>query len=238
MTAEHAAGPAVAAFGDLEQNVWGVAFGGTEPCLALAAVEAPEPAPLEAVTLSGLTGESWSITGAGRSLALAGASEAPVARTGSEPGGVELCRVTGDITADGVRCAALPDGRLDSLRLVAAWFPEDRSFALLSGRPAGVAGQDRDAIAVQVLGEPEGMTVFDPRLSTTYGSDGAPRRMGIELWIGETEDGDQYPRRVAGEVTGATAHDAGGGWRWHAYALRCHSRGADGAGVYVVIHPA
>ena len=32
--------------------------------------------------------------------------------------------------------------------------------------------------------------MFDPRLSTTYNGAGEPRRFGIELWLGEDEDGD------------------------------------------------
>jgi hypothetical protein len=244
VTTTVAAGPPVAAFGDLEQNIWGVAFGGAHPCLAVGSLADAEAVPLEAATLADGSGD-WALTGANHSVALApaAAAGAPIASSAedsvlSPAVRLELCRVEGEAPLGGVRCAALPTGRLDSIRLVAAWFPDDRAVAVLAARPHGVNGQDRDAIAVQVLGEPEGMSVFDPRLSTTYGSNGDPRRMGIELRVGETEDGDQYPRRIAGETTGATAHDGAGGWRWQAFALRCHGRGADGAGVYLLIRPA
>ena len=55
---------------------------------------------------------------------------------------------------------------------------------------------------VALHGESDGIAAFDPRLSTTYAPDMSPLRMGIELWLGEHEDGDLYPRRVAGERSG------------------------------------
>jgi hypothetical protein len=244
MNAEMPDGPAVAAFGDLTHNRWGVAVGGPEPTLAMAPLDADESAPQTGVTFATEVDGTWTLTpdGAGPHTVSPLPTGTPVATSEADPAPaatIELCRVTdGELTAGGVRCPALPGGRLDSIRLVAAWFPDERAFAILSARPRGANGQDRDAILALALGEPEGMALFDPRLSTGYGADGAPQRTGLEVWIGETEDGDQYPRRVAGEATGAHARGGGSGFRWEAYALRCHSRGEDGAGVYLLIRPA
>ena len=105
------------------------------------------------------------------------------------------------IDADAVRCATSPVSGTGSLRLVASWFPAT-THSLLACRPRGASGQDHDAILVAVHGENDGIAAFDPRLSTTYAADMSPLRMGIELWLGEHEDGDLYPRRSPVSATG------------------------------------
>ncbi len=110
---------------------------------------------------------------------------------------LEPCRVSGSATLDGnqreidiggVRSHGLAlDGR-DSLRLFAAWFPAGHEIALVSARPRGAKGHDRDSVDVVARGE-EHPLVIDPRLSTTYDDAGAPRRVGLELWLGDEEDG-------------------------------------------------
>ncbi len=75
----------------------------------------------------------------------------------------------------------------------------------------------------------------DPRLSTTYRADGSPSRAGVELWLdvgGETQE--QYPRRAAGEALAAGVAAASDGLNVEAHALRWHSRGQEGTGVYVL----
>ena len=137
--------------------------------------------------------------------------------------------------APGVRSEALPSRKIGSIRLVAAWFEAGHGVGLVACRPAGAGGQDRDEVTVVTAGEAGGVTVFDPRLSTTYGPDGAPRQMGIELWLGESEDGDHYPRRVAGTTAGQPATTLLDGIRADALPLRCQSRGDDGVGVYLLL---
>ncbi len=132
----------------------------------------------------------------------------------------------------GMRSAALPlDGR-DSLRLFAAWFPAGHEIAAARAtRPKGAKGHDRDSVGVVARGE-EHQLVIDPRLSTTYDHSGEPRRVGLELWLGDDEEGEVWPRRVAGAATGSRLESPGLG----AYAFECVSRGEPGAGVYVLAH--
>jgi hypothetical protein len=99
----------------------------------------------------------------------------------------------------------------------------------------GGRGHDRDTVVAAIAGEREGISVFEPRLSTTYAGDGTPIRAGLELWLGETEDGEQFPRRVAGERSGPFARHGPPPQRVEAYGLRCHARGEDGIGVYVLM---
>jgi hypothetical protein len=75
--------------------------------------------------------------------------------------------------------------------------------------------------------------VLDPRLSTTYDHDGDPRRVGVELWLGDDEQGELWPRRVAGMATGARVGRTG----FSAYVFECTSRGELGAGIYVLAGP-
>jgi hypothetical protein len=91
-----------------------------------------------------------------------------------------------------------------SARLVAAWFEDGSTVGLLARRPKSAKGQDKDEIDVALAGAAAdaGIKVFDPRLSTTYNGAGEPRRFGIELWLGEDEDGEQRPLRIGGEATG------------------------------------
>lgn len=241
MSASAAASPPVVVFGDPE-GIWGVAIGGPSPAVAFGQAGASGPVAFEPASLQA-GGEAWTIESARTSLTVTPRDEQPPVIAG-EAGRLELCRASGGLegeqtsAGDGlaaVRSAALAQGRIDSIRLVAAWFPSGNDVALVASRPDGANGQDRDQISVVVLGEKEGVSVFDPRLSTTYEADGDPLRAGIELWLGETEDGDQHPRRVAGEAGGPAVRRAAP--ELTATPLRCHSLGEEGGGVYLLIRP-
>jgi len=239
MSGDSAGGRPVAAFGDPVQGLWGVALGGSSPGVVWGRLDGVSTEGFVPATVT-QTDAEWRIAGDGIELTLL-----PLADDSGvmpDPGGMlELCRVAwhmdaagadGEAELVGVRCSALPSGRIDSSRLVAAWFPDGHAVALLAARPAGAKGQDRDALSVALLGEREGVHVFDPRLSTTYGGDGRPRRTGVELWLGETEEGDHYPRRVVGEADGDQVRDREAGLQ--VTGLRCHSHGEDGIGVYLL----
>jgi hypothetical protein len=239
MRATVPAGPVLAAFGDLDADIWGVALGGPEPRLAVGSLSDGAPVALRPARTAE-PGAEWTLSAGADSVTIAPAAEA---------GALTLTHVTGrferaggdsaELSLGGVRCELHADGRLASVRLVAAWFGSERGVALSAYRPQGAGGQDRDRIEVALNGESEGLSVFDPHLSTTYDADGVPRRMGVELWLGETEEGDQFPRRVAGEASGSHASGASAaGMRVGAHALRCHSRGETGAGVYLLLQAA
>jgi hypothetical protein len=76
------------------------------------------------------------------------------------------------------------------------------------------------------------MASIDPRLSTTYDGDGDPTRATVELWISDGER--EYPRRAAGEAAGPALTLVSDGVTLAVLPLRYHSRGSDGAGIYLL----
>jgi hypothetical protein len=228
----------LAVFGDLDGDLWGLVVGGERPRAAVARLS-DAGVELQDAGLDLSDNEIWELTGPGCELRV----ERAEATTRNEDGdsALEPCRVSGSVTLDGnrrefdiggVRSSGLEaDGR-DSLRLFAAWFPAGHEIALISARPKGAKGQDRDSLDVVARGE-EHPRVIDPRLSTTYDDHGAPRRVGLELWLGDDPDGDVWPRRVAGVSTGSSVAGEG----LSAYAFDCVSRGEPGAGIYLLLRP-
>jgi hypothetical protein len=81
--------------------------------------------------------------------------------------------------------------------------------------------------------DPQGTAaVADPRFSTTYTAAGKPLRASFELWLGQAEE--EFPRRAAGEAVGPAASLHVAGMDVRAALFRWHSRGLDGAGVYIL----
>ena len=238
MTAVKAATAPLAIFGDRDGDLWGVVVGGEQPRVAVARLTDAD-VELSIADLDIDDEEVWELTSAGCELRVERA-DATTATADDEPP-LEPCRVSGSVTLDGerrefdiggVRSSALETDGRDSLRLFAAWFPAGHEIAALSARPKGAKGQDRDSLGVIALGE-EHPLVVDPRLSTTYDDAGAPRRVGLELWLGDDAGGDLSPRRVAGASTGSSVTNAG----LSAYAFDCVSRGEPGAGIYLLLRP-
>jgi hypothetical protein len=233
----------VAAFGDPASGRWGIAVGGSAPLLAIGPLAGDGPCAFASAALDASASATWTVSAGPLSLRF-DADQRPAPSTGA---GLERCRVTGTVSgvdgpieldAAAVRCPALEAGRLDSMRLLATWFPDGSAAALVALRPAGARGQDRDAVAATITGEPAAMGLFDPRLSTTYDRDGVARRAGIELWLGESEDGETYSRRFAAEMLTEPLTACVDGRRLEAYPLRSHGRAGPGAGVYVLARPA
>lgn len=220
------------AFGDPSTGSWGIALPGAEPQMALASAGGEiERSRAEIVA----SGDGWTVRGAQRSLKI-GPARPTAALAGESGSTLELHHMDGDMEG-GAAVLGLPEGQSGSVRLVAAWVPSGWSLGLAAARPAGAKGHDRDALSVAIDGEPSGAQIFDPRLSSTYRGDGALLRAGIELWLGESEEGDQYPRRLAGEVAGPAVRLDGGALELLAYPLTCHAKSETGIGVYVLIHP-
>lgn len=227
----------IAIFGDLEAELWGIVIGGEDARAAIAGVTDADLS-MSPAELDLEDGEVWTLTGAGFALRIERADATTASLDGKHS--LEPCRVSGSATIDGTerefdvggaRSAALTAGGLDSLRLLGAWFPAGHEIAVVSARPKGAKGHDRDTVGVVARGE-EHLLVIDPRLSTTYDDHGGPRRIGLELWLGDDEDSDeQWPRRVAGAATGSHVDDA----MLSAYAFQCVSRAEPGVGVYVLI---
>jgi hypothetical protein len=202
--------------------------------------------------------EQWRLDGDRIELRLSPSAAATLG--GAPDAGLEgfdqLCRASGRLTLGGgereVSCLAsrsTRDGALDlerfeSFRQVSAWFEPDEGLALIALRPRKSRGQESDLISASVL-EPQERPVLvtEPRLSTTYTAAGVPARAGLELWVEEPtsreseEDGAQtaeFPRRAAGEALGAGIEWQAGGFELRAVPLVWHSRGRDGAGIYLL----
>lgn len=212
----------VALFGDLAQGVWGLAVGADEPRWSLAGPD-----------------------GVGVAISVPLSIE-PVEPTTASDGAadvLELCQVRGAISVDGterevalpgVRCLALDGHRLGSVRMLGMWFPGGPALALAALRPTSASGQDRDRVLALAGGEEQPLAI-DPRLSTTYDRVGVPRRVGVEVWLGDSEDAEHRSRRMAGEATGAALAVSEGSTPLEAYALRCHCQGQRGTGVYAML---
>lgn len=237
MTSVKSSAAPLAVFGDLDGDLWGIVVGGEQPQAAVARLT-DAGIEFRAADLDLSDDEVWELTGAGCELRL----ERAEATTSTGDSSLEPCRVSGSAALDGsrlefdvggVRSRGLGAGGDDSLRLFAAWFPGGHEVAMVATRPRGAKGHDRDSVEVIALGE-EHPLVLDPRLSTTYDDSGVPRRVGLELWLGDDADGDDlWPRRVAGDATGSAVAGA----ELSAYAFECVSRGEPGAGVYVLLRP-
>jgi hypothetical protein len=243
MSATRAPTAPIAIFGDYAADLGGVVIGGDEARVAVAGLTDAEVV-LGPAELDLDDGETWELTGAGCALRIERAD--PTTATSGGEHSIAPCRVSGSATIagterefdlGGVRSAALTTVDMDSLRLLAAWFPAGHEIAVLSARPRDAKGQDHDTIDVVARGE-EHALIFDPRLSTTYDAHGAPRRVGVEMWLGDVEDGEpseHRPRRVAGAATGSRVVGTVAGTAFSAYALECVSRGEMGAGIYVLL---
>jgi hypothetical protein len=207
-------------------SVLAVLFAGTETVdvAARGDVEVSDPG-WESVTVDAvtLTTEAplsgWSLRWEGRLDLRVSALSPPVETSiGGLDGYEQLCRVEGTATVDDAerRVSCLGQrghnwgvadwDRMDLARTVCAWWDEDHALMLTAIRPAGAEHHDAEEIAAHLL-EGEPATVADPRLSTTYDAEGHQRRAGLELYV--TGEDDEYPRRVAGEVTCGTSLDLG-----------------------------
>lgn len=254
MTAEAPTRLRSLSFGDVDGGVWGAALHAGVPGIVFGAAAGVGSAAGEDAVDWAPDGRGWRLTGEGFDLEVLAGGEAPAQAADPEldrelSGFEELCRVRGTISPGGVSteidCVGTRsvvdgvDGRaLASLRAVSGWFADDNGLAVLALRP-GVAtgrgargGQEADLVAATLF-YPEGwVAVQDPRLSTTYARSGVPVRTNLELWVGDGEN--EFPRRAAGEAAGDGAVVAVDGLELRVVPLRCHSRGLEGAGVYVL----
>jgi hypothetical protein len=232
------------AFGDLDAGSWGVAWIPDDGLKGHAVLGTAAGARVAEVDLD--ASEDWSLKGDGLELKMSpaggtidgddGFAQLAVAKVSFGLDGEERA-----VEARGWRAAVreLPEaGRLDSLRLLAAWFGDDEALALISVRPRKARGQEGDLVTAALVESGEPRVVADPRLSTTYGGEGAPARAGVELWVSEPaeEPGDvkEHPHRVAGEATGPRVPWTDRGLDLGAQPFRWHSHGRDGAGVYLL----
>jgi hypothetical protein len=170
-----------------------------------------------------------------------GVAQAPTDRGPQLPwsGRQDRCRVTGtlagaEVDAGGVRTEldGVGAAEIGSIRGFSGWLDGGEALTLLALRSESEPDHERDLVAATVFDPDRWIPSIDPRLSTTYDHDGDPSRATLELWIA---DGDrELPRRAAGEATGPAVRLAADGTTLQIRPLRCHSRGNEGAGVYLL----
>jgi hypothetical protein len=237
------------AFGVLEERVWGAAWFAEDSGTGILVLDTGAGTQVLEAQLGDGHDDGWQVTADGVAVTVNAAGD-PVsfpAEPGVDGGFAQLCRVQARLTADGAdrQIEALGErgersgleraDRIDSVRAIAAWFGEGEGVAVVAVRPRKHRGQEQDDVGAAILTSEEFAPIVDPRVSTTYTADGQPTRMTLELW---SEDPESAPRRVAGEAVGQSAKATARGWSVQAQLLLCHSRGHDGAGVYLLARPA
>jgi hypothetical protein len=235
------------AFGDLAASVWGAAWLPGAGERGFACLGAPEAVAIPSAQLAGDDDGDWRLLGDGTELLVSPAGEPVGVVTGSGgalAGFEQLCRVTGRSALDGlarevdclgrrgVRAGETDLEVLESVRDVSAWFEPADGLAVVALRPRAARAHDADVVTAAVLDPETGGPVADPRLSTTYDRAGRPIRAGFELWLGRAEE--EFPRRAAGKAVGPHASHLDQGLDMHASLFRWHSRGREGAGVYIL----
>jgi hypothetical protein len=220
-------------WGEGDEGAWTLTGEGVD--LTVVAANAPAPADAAADAGAGADADAGGAPGEG-------SGEVRVPQPPPEgPADQQLCRVTGTVTVGGaqrtVDCVgtrARAEGKAVSAataaRLTAAWFTDAEAIELLALRPA--KGQPQETLAATLFDADAWIPVHEPRLSTTYDGEGVPLRAGLELWV--TDGEHEYPRRVAGEADREHAVATAPGLTLSVSRLRCHSRGQDGPGVYVL----
>jgi len=178
---------------------------------------------------------------------------AAVPRAGGLAGYEQLCRVEGTVTVGdraremsclGQRGHAWGDvdwSAIELSRTVSAWLGDDRAVTLSAIRPQDARSHADEALSAFLLeaaqdgAAAQPRAVAEPRLSTTYDSEGHQRRAGLELWL--TGDDEEIPRRVAGQVACGTSLDLGR-LRLDSAFFQWRMEGRTGAGRYDVLRRA
>jgi hypothetical protein len=124
------------------------------------------------------------------------------------------------------RLAGEPDwDALESLRVVSAAFEDGRLLAVAAARPVAADGHDAaEPRGILVEAGGEAVEVAEALLSTEYDADGAPSRIGLELYPRP----GAIPLRVAADRESPTRVDDGA----EATAMSFRMEGARGSGVF------
>jgi hypothetical protein len=237
------------AFVEPEDGVWGVGVIGDDAALAIGELRGGTAGTgaRGAFTLSAADEEEWRLAGAAGELSILPVGD-PM-RSAQFGGLHQLCLVRGRVVAAGnprllesvglrTILPAVGDGtEFHSLREVSAWFGAAEAIAVTALRPARARGHDRDLILASLFDPAGSEIVADPRLSTTYLGDGSPAHVGLELWLDDDQDLPRHPRRASAEAVDASLALSTDGLDMRANALRWHSGGRQGHGIYLLAAP-
>lgn len=223
------------AFADPASGAWGAGWIGADEATALVVGRGESYAPLRGSARRGGDQDEWHIDVDGGQLVVGQASVAGVDQLCQVTGGLTLAGEELEIDSPGWRQLRRPaaEGDWAAVRQVVAWFAPDDGLALTALRPRKARDHASDFVHGEILGD-EAAVVEDPRLSTTYGSDGNPRRAGLELWIGSRDSEDLHAVRAAGEAAGPQATLRDEGLTLAARPFHWRSRGKEGTGVYLL----
>jgi hypothetical protein len=94
---------------------------------------------------------------------------------------------------------------VEAVRILTAALGDGRALALAAVRPAGASGHGEEAVAALLVSDGASEEVEEALLSTEYGPDELPRRLGLELYRRE----DPIPVRVAADVTASSSERDG-----------------------------
>ena len=230
-------GVAILAFGEPAGDIWAALWDG-ERTLAAVGSEAM------AVALAGAEHEGeWRLAGEGLELrvqpvgaALQDERRGFYSQRCHVAGTLRLAGASASIALPGVRIrrAAPRPERLDSLRLVVAWFAHGAAAVLDSERHAGARGHDQDLVRAALHRVEGSSPVREGRLSMTYVGSGQPARVGLELWLEDESEEPSHPQRLAGEVSGPGTRGHDGALELELLPLRTHYGGHDGAGALIL----
>jgi hypothetical protein len=95
---------------------------------------------------------------------------------------------------------------VDVLRVVEAGLGDGRAVAIAALRPANAPGHGDELVAGILVSDGPVEDLAEALLSTEYGPDGLPRRLGLELY----RDEDPIPIRVAANVEAVSTAREGG----------------------------
>jgi hypothetical protein len=122
---------------------------------------------------------------------------------------------------------------VEALRVLTASLGNGRAVALTAVRPAGAPGHGDELVAAALVSEGEVNGLDEALLSTEYGPEGLPRRVGLELYRPD----DPVPLRAAGDVDEVSSRREGGVREVRA-TLTVRRDGSTGAGVLEILTPA
>ena len=140
--------------------------------------------------------------------------------TSSEAGACGPWRITAPIAWDAVA----------AVRLLSAEFKDRSVLGVVAVRPTGASGHDEEHLAAVLRrkdDEPEPEQIL---LSTEYGSDGEPARIGIELHLRDEE----APLRGAGDARGSRVTEEDG-VRRSVTELTMRLDGTEGSGTFEIL---